>query len=85
MSNKKSVIECHYLLRVHMPEEYQKKFENWERNTIYKAPEIWISGSSWKEYIYFLTLHLPKLSKDNYKKYPWLEKLHDIYKNYVKN
>ena len=57
MSNKKSVIECHYLLREHMPEEYQKKFKNWERNTIYKAPEVWIAGSSWKEYIYFLTLH----------------------------
>jgi hypothetical protein len=68
-----------------MPKEYQEKFTNWERNTIYKAPEIWVSGSSWTEYIYYLTLHLPKLSKDNYKKYPWLEKLHDIYKNYIKS
>ena len=81
----KSVIECHFLLKEKMPEEYEKKFKNWEENIIYKAPEVWGSAENWREYIYFLSKYLPKLSEDNFKKYPWLKELHDIYKNYIKN
>ena len=50
-----------------------------------QTPEIWTSGEAWREYIYYLTLHLPKISEDNRKKYPWLEKLHEMYKNYIKD
>ena len=87
MSNtkQKSVIECHYLLKVKLPKEFQEKFNIWEKNIIYRAPETWVTGAAWREYIYFLNLLLPKLSEDNHKKYPWLKELHQTYKEYVKN
>lgn len=87
MNNKKhkSVIECHYLLKINMPEEFQKKFEKWEREIIYKAPEYWLSGSAWSEYMYYLNLNLPKLGVENYQRYPWLKELNEKYKNYCKS
>ena len=39
MSNtkEKSVIECHYLLKMKLPKEFQEKFNKWEKNIIYKS------------------------------------------------
>ena len=86
MSNakEKSVVECHYLLKIKMPEEYQKKFDKWEESIVYKAPEWWSTGIAWREYIYYLNLNLPRMSKDNLEKYEWLKDLQEIYKNYIK-
>ena len=74
-----------YLLKMKMPEEYQKKFDKWEKSIVYKAPEWWGTGIAWREYIYYLNLNLPKMSKDNLEKHEWLKDLQEIYKNYIKN
>lgn len=68
-----------------IPEEFKKNINNYFNNLINKPIEYFDSYYGWINFRTILILNLPNTNNENYKKYPWLKEIVDLFNQGITN
>jgi len=68
-----------------IPKNYKKKIDNYFKNLVNKPPEYFDSYYGWINFRSILINKLPETNEKNYKKYPWLKQVVDIFNEGIEN
>jgi hypothetical protein len=68
-----------------IPEEFKKNINNYFNKLINKPIEYFNSYYGWINFRMILILNLPHTNNKNYKKYPWLKEIVELFNQGIKN